>query len=46
MFNIDSLLFVDVQRRPEKRCPRCDSCVYPPEYFCIRCEKEICHDPA
>ncbi len=29
----------DPQTRPEKRCPVCGGCVYPPSYHCIRCGK-------
>ena len=32
-------LINDPQTVPEKRCPLCDGCVYPPSYFCIRCER-------
>lgn len=45
MINIESILFMDLQRRPEKPCPVCGSCVYPPSYFCIRCERRKLHDP-
>ena len=31
----------DPQCHPEKRCIRCGSCVYPPGYRCIRCERSL-----
>lgn len=39
MDRLQSNLFIDPQCRPEKRCPVCGGCVYPPTYHCIRCER-------
>lgn len=33
----------DPQTRNERRCPVCDGCVYPPSFYCIRCERRA-HD--
>ena len=35
----ESILFIDPQRRPERRCCLCGSCIYPPGYRCVRCER-------
>lgn len=45
MDKLEPILFFDPQCRKEKRCPICSSCVYPPTYFCIRCERGHHHDP-
>lgn len=39
MDKIEPGLYADPQRQRERRCPVCDGCVYPPTYFCIRCER-------
>lgn len=46
MKNLEPILFSDPQRQPEKRCPYCGGCVYPPSFFCIRCERRDDDDPA
>ena len=37
---IASNLHTDPQRLAHQRCPVCGSAVYPPTYFCIRCERD------
>lgn len=44
MDNIEPILYPDPQCRKEQRCTLCGSCVYPPTYFCIRCERGNTHD--
>lgn len=39
MTPIEQVLFLDAQCARERRCPRCDGCVYPPSYYCIYCER-------
>ena len=39
MCPIDTTMTNDPQCRREKRCCRCGGCIYPPTYYCIRCER-------
>lgn len=39
MEHIEPVLFFDPQRQKEAFCPVCGGCIYPPSYFCTRCER-------
>ena len=41
MYPQKPILITDPQCRPEKRCSLCGSCIYPPGYHCIRCERSL-----
>ncbi len=36
---IEPILYIDPQTLPSRQCPDCGGAVYPPGYFCIRCER-------
>ena len=42
--NIEPTLYTDPQAAAAKRCAKCGGAVYPPGFFCLRCERNG-HDP-